>query len=79
MIINLKENEYDILMYDIIGTGGFQSLQKRLKEKVSTSMSIELSETDIEQICRYVNEYGSGGAQNQFREIFGNYLECLQA
>ena len=75
--IQLTKSEYDLLFSNIKGQGGFQSLQKTLQTKVDDNLEIILNETDVEKICRYVKEYGTGGAQAQFLNIFKNHLECL--
>ena len=46
-------------------------------DEVNKNLEIILNKTDIEKICRYVKEYGVGGAQTKFLNIFKNYLECF--
>ena len=77
MKIQLTQSEYNLLFNNMKGQGGFQSLQKILQTKVNKNLEIILNKTDIEKICRYVKEYGTGGAQTKFLNIFENYLECF--
>jgi hypothetical protein len=77
MKIQLTQNEYNLLFNNIKGQGGFQTLQKKLQGKTNGNSEIILTEEDMEQICRYVKKYGTGGAQTKFLNIFENYLECF--
>jgi hypothetical protein len=77
MKIQLTQSEYNLLFNNMKGQGGFQSLQKILQTKVNKNLEIILNKTDIEKICRYAKEYGTGGAQTKFLNIFKNYLECF--
>jgi hypothetical protein len=75
--IKLTQDEFNLLNNKIKGQGGFQSLQQKLLSKVDDQLKITLDDNDIERICRYIKDYGTGGAQTQFLNIFRNYLPCL--
>ncbi len=75
--IILTQDEFYLLNTIINGQGGFQSLQKKLLSQIDQQLKITLYEDDIERICRYIKDYGTGGAQTRFLNIFRNYLPCL--
>jgi len=73
----LTQDEFHLLNNIIEGQGGFQSLQKKLLSQIDNQLKMILHDNDIERICRYIKDYGTGGAQTQFLNIFKNHLSCL--
>lgn len=63
--IKLTPEEADPLKKDVNGTGGMESLLRRLKSKLRDDNTITLSADDIEKILRYGLTYGQGGFENK--------------
>ena len=55
--------------------GGWQALLVRLQGKIDrTTGTLVLDARDLEQIPRYAFDYGNGGWETRFREIFERTL-----
>jgi len=67
--------ELGYLSKEARGTGGFQSLLRRLQTRLN-GRDLELHVEDIERIARYVREYGKGGFQSRLTGVL-NELESL--
>jgi hypothetical protein len=63
--IHLTQDEADPLRKPVHGSGGLQSLIKKLQPKLNNDNTIELTSSDIEKILRYTSNYGSGGFQSR--------------
>jgi hypothetical protein len=75
MNITLTHNELSVLLRQVSGTGGFQSLLRRLKAKVNRQTGqLTLTAGDLEKIPRYAFDYGNGGWESRLRDIFGSHL-----
>ena len=62
------------------GEGGHQGLQSKLLEKLQGgNLSVELSDTELGQLVRYMTRYGSGGFQARLRRAFIRPLKELLA
>ena len=72
MVCILNEAQYNSLMSEQYGEGGFQSLMRNLqnKIKVTKAYEIELDNDQVEKINRYANDYKNGGWQSQLKFIF---------
>ena len=55
------------LLKDQKGTGGFQSLMNKIKNKPAT---IEFTDDEMDRLTKYTNEYGQGGWQDKLKKIF---------
>lgn len=70
----LDQQAMDLLMKEVNGTGGHQSLLRKLQGQVADT-KLKYDEEDIEKIERYARDYGKGGFQDRFKAI----LECIEA
>jgi hypothetical protein len=74
MIVPLSQAAREALRRPIRGTGGFQTLLRRLQGQVNTE-GLVLTLEDMEQLVRYGREYGVGG----FQQRLGAVAEDLTA
>lgn len=65
--LNFMQKEL-LLQKEVNGSGGFQSLLRKLKKQVVGSELI-LYPPDIERIDRYRSKYGQGGFENRLMGI----------
>ena len=72
VIITLTDSELDYLIKEARGTGGFQSLLRKLQTRLS-GHDLELHLEDIERIVRYVREYGKGGFQSRLAGVLNEH------
>jgi hypothetical protein len=71
----LNADELAELERPVNGSGGFQSLLRRLQSQVNRATSeIRLSDTDIGDIANYAYDYEQGGWQDRLESIFGRVL-----
>jgi hypothetical protein len=60
------------------GSGGFQSLLKKLRERYNPlTKELALDDDDIERINRYANGYGNGGWEERLKKIFAGTTGIL--
>jgi len=64
IIINLSDEAINKLLRPISGSGGWQSLLRRLQQNLRGNELI-LNINDIERIVRYANNYGQGGFEDR--------------
>lgn len=64
MEIELSREEIEQLMRPVAGSGGWQSLLRKLQRQVD-GRRLALSEADSRRILRYILSYGSGGWQDR--------------
>jgi hypothetical protein len=62
--IELRPEDYDLLMRPVAGSGGWQSLLRKLQKQVE-GHRLTLTESDSTRILRYILSYGSGGWQDR--------------
>lgn len=74
--IKLNKEEYEAFLQVPKGQGGFQTLLRRLQRRVvnTRTRELELSEHDIERICRCKANPQRGGFQARFDKIFGRHF-----
>ena len=64
--IELSPQEFEQLMRPVAGSGGWQSLLRKLQRQVnSRTLALTLTEADSKRILRYILSYGSGGWQDR--------------
>lgn len=68
IIIELEENERNLIQKSVSGSGGWQSLIKKLQGNISEN-KISLSDEDIAKIIKYQRQYGYGGFENRLRPL----------
>ena len=56
------------------GTGGHQSLHKRLNEQLAQGNNLTLNDAELGQVLRYMSQYGSGGFQGRLRDAMSRSL-----
>jgi len=62
--IQLSDGDLELLMRPVAGSGGWQSLLRKLQRQVE-GRTLRLSEGDSQRILRYILSYGSGGWQDR--------------
>jgi len=50
-----------LLRKPVLGTGGFQTLLRRLQKKITGMGRIQLTPEEIAKICKYSTKYGQSG------------------
>ena len=73
MEVILDQQAMDLLMKKVNGTGGHQSLLRRLQEQL-TGTKLKYDEEDFEKIKSYADDYGKGGFQDRFKAV----LKCIE-
>lgn len=68
MHIELSSEDYELLMRPVAGSGGWQSLLRKLQKQVKGN-TLTLTESDSQRILRYILSYGSGGWQDRLAGI----------
>lgn len=69
--IRLDPTERELLMREVAGEGGWNSLVRELQKKVNADGSISLSSEEIGRIRRYAQGHGPGGFQNRLTAVLG--------
>lgn len=77
--LTLGNDAAQALRRDVVGSGGFQSLLRRLQRGLSTDNELTLTLEDIERIGRYVNDYGTGGFQGRLDEVLSGLRRLAAA
>ena len=62
--IELSQEDLEQLMRPVAGSGGWQSLLRKLQKQVD-GRRLALSESDSKRLLRYILSYGSGGWQDR--------------
>lgn len=70
MEIQLSAEDYELLMRPVAGSGGWQSLLRKL-QKQAEGRTLRLTESDTKRILRYILSYGSGGWQDRLAAAAG--------
>ena len=65
MKVQLTKDEADRLRRPVTGTGGFQTLLRKLQSQLSDDDVLVLTDDDAEKCARYFVSYGQGGFQNR--------------
>jgi hypothetical protein len=74
-VFHMKPEELAELDIEVVGSGGFQSLIKRLQDSVDrTTNTISISDADLEKIRNYTEGYGEGGFQGRMKRAFGRFV-----
>jgi hypothetical protein len=68
--IKLSSADYQLLMRPVAGSGGWQSLLRKLQKQVEDK-TLTITESDSQRILRYILSYGSGGWQDRLAGIAG--------
>jgi hypothetical protein len=64
--VKLTRSEAELVQRPIRGIGGMQSLLRGLQKKLDEeTLTLELTNDDVEKILRYAKEYGEGGFQGR--------------
>lgn len=71
--VRLSARELAVLRQPVRGSGGFQSLLRRLARSIRDGV-LTLTLTDVERIIGYAHDYGEGG----FQERLGVLLEAIR-
>lgn len=70
ILTDITEEILEPLLREVNGSGGFQSLLRRLQRAYDPiAKTYTLSSSDIEDICRYSTRYKQGGFQDRLRPI----------
>ncbi len=71
----LNRDEIAELDRPVNGTGGFESLLRRLQKQVNHATGeVKLTADDLAEIQRYAFDYDQGGFENRLLAIFGRVL-----
>ena len=70
MEIDLSSEDYQLLMRPVAGSGGWQSLLRKLQRQVNGN-TLTITPADSQRILRYILSYGSGGWQDRLAGIAG--------
>lgn len=74
-LLPLDSDEVLVLMKRQVGSGGYQSLMRRLQKAYrSGSQELPVTEEDIEQIQRYALDHGQGTWEEDLMKIFSRHL-----
>lgn len=63
--------------FHINGTGGLQTLLRRLKAELTHGRRIVMDDAQLGQLLRYTTRYGSGGFEDRLRKAFFRSLQQL--
>ncbi len=78
LIIELSDEALELLNRPVRGSGGWQSLLIRIKEKIVGNELI-LNVNDAAKIFKYTIEYGQGGFEDRLRPIVHEILSFTNA
>lgn len=78
MEIELSSEDYELLMRPVAGSGGWQSLLRKLQKQVK-GKTLTLTASDSQRILRYILSYGSGGWQDRLAGIAGRATKASGA
>lgn len=63
----------------VVGSGGFQSLLRRLQQGLASDGTLTLGPGDVATISRYVHDYGQGGFQGRLDLVLRELTSLAQA
>lgn len=78
MEIELSSEDYELLMRPVAGSGGWQSLLRKLQRQVK-GRTLTLTPADSQRILRYILSYGSGGWQDRLAVLTGKSASPAKA
>jgi hypothetical protein len=78
VVIDLGPGALQALRRPVRGQGGFQSLLRKLQKAISADNQLPLSRETIEQIARYVRDYGQGGFQGRLDTVLQELASLAQ-
>jgi hypothetical protein len=58
----------------VAGSGGLQTLQRKLKEQLSQGNSVTFDNAGLGQLIRYMTRYGDGSFESRLRRAFARSL-----
>ena len=67
--VKLTPAEARKLLHPVRGQGGWQDFIRTLQNRLTKENELTLSESEIERVRRYVEDYGAGGWQNRLAGI----------
>lgn len=74
-LLPLSSDEVLVLMKKQVGSGGYQSLMRRLQKGYRKgSQELPITQEDIEQIQRYALDHGQGTWEEDLLKIFSRHL-----
>ena len=59
-----------ITQIDIVGSGGLQSLLRKIRTQLETSNTVEFDNAGLGQLIRYATRIGGGGFETRLRRAF---------
>ena len=74
IIIKLSDKELVLLSRTITGSGGWQSLLRKLRQNIRGN-NLVLSNKDIGKIIKYTLDYGQGGYEDRLLPIVKKIIE----
>ena len=76
-VYNLQQGEAAELDGDVVGTGGFQALLRRLQEGLNAETGeVTVSDEDVDRIRRCLRgDYGQGGWEDAIARAFGRVMD----
>lgn len=70
MKVTLSASDLDLLSRPVAGSGGWQSLLRKLQKQIN-GKDLTLTDEDVAKILRYILSYGSGGWQDRLAAAAG--------
>jgi HKD family nuclease len=77
ILVELTGEQIEILNRPVTGSGGYQSLLRRLQDNLNGNL-LRLTKNDCERIVRSATKYGAGGFQTRLRSILETANRYLQ-
>lgn len=68
-VFQLTQAEADAIR-EANGSGGHQSLHRRLTEQLAHGNAISLDDAGLGEVIRYMTQYSGGGFQGRLRKAF---------
>lgn len=62
----------------IVGTGGWQSLLRKLQKKLTNDNMLVLTEAEFKKIYTYSYKYGKGGFEDRLEGILGSIKDAMK-
>jgi death on curing protein len=67
--VRLDPTELELLMREVVGEGGWNSLVRNLQKKANPDGTISLSSEEVERIRQYSQGHGPGGFQDRLKAV----------
>lgn len=77
--IVLDSEAVQALTRPVVGSGGFQSLLRRLQQGLGPDGTLTLGPEDVSTISRYVHDYGQGGFQGRLDLVLRELTSLARA